>query len=129
MSKTRQEMDPQLQWRLTDIFESDAAWEQALLEAQRNIERIESYRGRLGESADTLLELLKLQSDADRQLLLIYAYAHLHKDTDNGNSTYQGMTDRAMQAIIAAQADCSSPLRMHCRTIAHTACGNTPSIE
>lgn len=104
MSKTRQEMDPQLQWRLTDIFESDAAWEQALLEAQRNIERIESYRGRLGESADTLLELLKLQSDADRQLLLIYTYAHLHKDTDNGNSTYQGMTDRAMQAIIAAQA-------------------------
>lgn len=104
MSKTRQEMDPQLQWRLTDIFESDAAWEQELLEAQRNIERIESYRGRLGESADTLLELLKLQSDADRQLLLIYTYAHLHKDTDNGNSTYQGMTDRAMQAIIAAQA-------------------------
>ena len=104
MSKTRQEMDPQLQWRLTDIFESDAAWEQTLLEAQQNVGRIENYRGRLGESADTLLELLKLQSDTERKLMLAYTYAHLHKDTDNGNSTYQGMTDRAMQAIIAAQA-------------------------
>ena len=82
MSKTRQEMDPQLQWRLTDIFESDAAWEQTLLEAQQNVGRIESYRGRLCESADTLLELLKLQSDTERKLMLAYTYAHLHKDTD-----------------------------------------------
>jgi len=104
MSKTRQEVDPQLKWRLTDIFESDAAWEKALADVQQDIAVIESYRGRLGESADTLLDLLKTRSDAERRIMLVYAYAHLHQDTDNGNATYQGMTDRAMQAIIGAQA-------------------------
>lgn len=104
MLKNRQEVDPKLLWKLTDIFESDAAWEQTLAEAKQDIADIEGYCGRLGESADTLLELLKLRSASSRRLEHAYTYAHLHKDTDNGNATYQGMTDRAMQAIIAAQA-------------------------
>lgn len=104
MSKNRQEQDPRLQWRLSDLYESDAAWEQGLAEAQQEVAAIEGYRGRLGESADTLLELLQRRSAAERRLEQAFTYAHLHKDTDNGNATYQGMTDRAMQAIIAAQA-------------------------
>lgn len=104
MTNDRQEQDPKLQWRLSDLYENTAAWERALQEAQVQIAAIEAYRGRLGESADTLLTVLRSRSAAGRQLEQAYAYAHLHQDTDNGNATYQGMTDRAMQAIIAAQA-------------------------
>lgn len=104
MTNDRQEQDPKLQWRLSDLYENTAAWERALQEAQAQIAAIEAYRGRLGESANTLLTVLRSRSAAGRQLEQAYAYAHLHQDTDNGNATYQGMTDRAMQAIIAAQA-------------------------
>ena len=104
MTNDRQEQDPKLQWRLSDLYENTAAWERALQEAQAQIPAIEAYRGRLGESADTLLAVLRNRSPAERQLVQAYTYAHLHKDTDNGNATYQGMTDRAMQAMVAAQA-------------------------
>lgn len=104
MTNDRQEQDPKLQWRLSDLYENTAAWERALQEAQAQIAAIEAYRGRLGESADTLLAVLRSRSAAGRQLEQAYAYAHLHQDTDNGNATYQGMTDRAMQAMVAAQA-------------------------
>lgn len=104
MTNDRQEQDPKLQWRLSDLYENTAAWERALQEAQAQIAAIEAYRGRLGESADTLLTVLRSRSAAERQLVQAYTYAHLHKDTDNGNATYQGMTDRAMQAMVAAQA-------------------------
>lgn len=104
MTNDRQEQDPKLQWRLSDLYEDTGAWERALQEAQAQVAAIEAHRGRLGESADTLLTVLRNRSAAERQLVQAYTYAHLHKDTDNGNATYQGMTDRAMQAMVAAQA-------------------------
>ena len=104
MTNDRQEQDPKLQWRLSDLYEDTGAWERALQEAQAQVAAIEAHRGRLGESADALLAVLRSRSAAERQLVQAYTYAHLHKDTDNGNATYQGMTDRAMQAMVAAQA-------------------------
>lgn len=104
MTNNRREQDPKFQWRLSDLYEDTGAWERALQEAQAQIAAIEAHRGRLGESADTLLTVLRNRSAAERQLVQAYTYAHLHKDTDNGNATYQGMTDRAMQAMVAAQA-------------------------
>ena len=107
MAMQRSEQDPALQWRLTDIFESEAAWEQALAGAQQDVAALAAYRGRLGESADTLLEVLRRRSESEQLLKRAYSYAHLHQDTDNGSAAYQGMTDRAMQAIIAAQTAAS----------------------
>lgn len=104
MTNNRREQDPKFQWRLSDLYEDTGAWERALQEAQAQIAAIEAHRGRLGESADALLAVLRSRSAAERQLVQAYTYAHLHKDTDNGNATYQGMTDRAMQAMVAAQA-------------------------
>lgn len=104
MTNNRREQDPKFQWRLSDLYEDTGAWERALQEAQAQVAAIEAHRGRLGESADTLLAVLRSRSAAERQLVRAYTYAHLHKDTDNGNATYQGMTDRAMQAMVAAQA-------------------------
>lgn len=92
---------------LDGYFENEAAWEQALATAQQDIAAVETYRGRLGEGADVLLELLKRRSEAEQLLMRAYTYAHLHQDTDNGSAAYQGMTDRAMQAIIAAQTAAS----------------------
>ena len=86
---------------------SSSAWEQALAGAQQDVAALAAYRGRLGESADTLLEVLRRRSEAEQLLKRAYSYAHLHQDTDNGSAAYQGMTDRAMQAIIAAQTAAS----------------------
>ena len=56
----RSEVPEESTWNLRDVFESDEAW-QAEYEAFKAVpEQIEAFRGRLGESAETLLEWFRL---------------------------------------------------------------------
>ena len=51
----RSEVAKENTWALEDIFPTDEAWEKALEDFKKLPETIASYKGRLGESADTLL--------------------------------------------------------------------------
>ena len=56
----RSEVPEESTWNLRDVFESDEAW-RAEYEAFKAVpEQIEAFRGRLGESAETLLEWFRL---------------------------------------------------------------------
>ena len=45
--KSRTEMDKKYQWRLEDIFASDEAYEQAYAQAERAIENMAGWQGRV----------------------------------------------------------------------------------
>ena len=51
----RSEVPAELTWNLGDIFESDEAWAAENEALKKEIPNIASYRGKLGESAETLL--------------------------------------------------------------------------
>ena len=50
----RSEVDKQYTWATEDLFATDELWEKALEDAKKYIPMAETYKGRLGESADTL---------------------------------------------------------------------------
>ena len=52
--KNRADMDPKYTWDLTPIYESDAAWEDALKNASAAVSALESIPGTLAKSADSL---------------------------------------------------------------------------
>ena len=54
-----------------------------------------------------MYEGLSLSSVLSLKAMRLYSYAHMRRDEDNGNTKYQGMTDRAMQMIVALEADSS----------------------
>lgn len=103
--RTRDEIDQKDQWKLSDIFESDEAWEAAFAEAAALAETIPQYAGTLGRGSDELLAALTAESALSLRLEKLYGYAHMHRDEDNGNVHYQGMTDRAMQLYVQAGAN------------------------
>ena len=107
MAKKRGEIDPKYRWRLEDIYESDASWEKEFAEAEKLARRIGSFRGTVAESSDRLYEALSLSSEFSLLAERLYSYAHMRRDEDNGNTKYQGMTDRAMQLIVSAEAESS----------------------
>ena len=107
MAKTRKEIDPKYQWKLEDIFDSDESWEKEFGEAGKLTEQIGSFRGNLGSSSDRLYEALSLASDLSLKAERLFVYAHMRKDEDNGNTKYQGMTDRAMQIMVEMGAESS----------------------
>jgi oligoendopeptidase F len=90
----RSEIDPAYQWRLEDIFPDDAAWEAAFRDLQAELPRAASFRGRLGEGPEVLLQALRLRDAMGQALERLFAYAHMHSDEDTRVSTYQAMSDR-----------------------------------
>ena len=93
--KSREEMDKKYQWRLEDLFATDADWEKTFAEAKTLIEGLPKYQGKLGESAAELREALEASEKAGLLVERLYTYAHMRRDENNANAKYQGMTDRA----------------------------------
>ena len=48
--KERSELDPQFQWDLTPMFESDAAWETALENLDAEIDSVAAFAGKLSDA-------------------------------------------------------------------------------
>ncbi|MES2444422.1 MAG: oligoendopeptidase F [Pseudomonadota bacterium] len=83
-------------WDLSEIYPSDAAWDEARKGAIAALAGIEKYKGRLGESANLLAEALALQSDLSRTISRVYVYTSLKADEDVRVSVWQ---ERQAQAI------------------------------
>ncbi|HEX6922753.1 MAG TPA: M3 family oligoendopeptidase, partial [Bacillales bacterium] len=91
----RNEIPAEEKWDLEAIFATDDDWEKAFGEVKELLPQMEKYRGKLGESAETLYQALQLEDDITQKLGLLFTYAHMRSDEDTGNSFYQGLNDRA----------------------------------
>lgn len=85
---TRDEQKLENTWDLTTIFESDDAWESAFKKLEGYLGREEEVKGKIGDSAENLLEALLLDTEIDEQLGKVYVYAHLKHDQDTSNAKY-----------------------------------------
>ena len=100
----RSEVPEESTWNLRDVFESDEAW-QAEYEALKAVpEQLEAFRGRLGESAETLLAWFRLNDALSVRLEKLYGYASCKGDEDTGNSVYQGMRAKALATLVSIDA-------------------------
>ena len=93
--KKRWEIEEKDTWRLEDMVESDARWEELFAQAKEEIGGYERFQGRLGESADTLYECLAFDDALSQKLELLYVYARMRSDQDTAQETYQDMFSRA----------------------------------
>jgi oligoendopeptidase F len=83
-------------WDLADLYPNDAAWDEARKKTLAEVPSLAKYRGKLGESADTLAAFLVAQSDIGRTASRVYTYASLKADADLRVSANQ---ERQAQAI------------------------------
>lgn len=99
-STKRSDVPEEFTWDLTHMYASDNAW-RTENEALRQLpQTIASYQGRLGESAATLLEFLRLSDQLELRLTPLYGYASCKADQDQGNSVYQDMRGKAVNTAV-----------------------------
>ncbi|MBU8751937.1 oligoendopeptidase F [Priestia megaterium] len=91
---SRSEIKVEDTWKLEDIFASDDAWEKEFEEVKALIPQMEKFKGKLGESAQTLYDALQEQDELTMRVGKLYTYAHMRYDQDTTNSFYQGLNDR-----------------------------------
>ncbi len=91
---SRSEIKVEDTWKLEDIFASGDAWEKEFEEVKALIPQMEKFKGKLGESAQTLYDALQEQDELTMRVSKLYTYAHMRYDQDTTNSFYQGLNDR-----------------------------------
>lgn len=96
----RSEVDPQYTWALEDIYPSDQAWNEDFKKFQALPKKILEYKGRLGESGETLLEFMRLSDDISVLCDSLANYAQRKSDEDTANSVYQAMVGQLMNAYV-----------------------------
>ena len=98
---TRDQQEERFTWELGDIFPDDQAWFREYESMAELPERLEAFRGRLGQSAEALLFYLRLEDEASVRCEKLMGYASCKSDQDLANGYYKDMRGKAMSRCVA----------------------------
>lgn len=100
----RADVAPEDQWAIEDLFASDDAWREALAAAKAYTPRVEAYRGKLGESSETLLAFFRLNDEINLAFDPLVHYAQRKSDEDTRVAAYQEMVAQVTRLAVELQA-------------------------
>ena len=103
----RKDVPAKDKWDLSSIYKSDDEWEKALKSIPELTKKAAAYKGRLGESAITLLAALKELEAANLVMETVYHYASLQHEADEDDPKATDRDGRAMMAYTEMQAELS----------------------
>lgn len=95
----RAEVPAAQQWRLEDLYPSDAAWRQAKNDVAGRLDEVVQYKGKLTESPTALLACLTLHSEFSKSFGRLHSYSHMKSDQDTRDATYLAMKQETEQLI------------------------------
>ncbi len=85
----RSEIDDTYKWKLEHIYPDTLAWLADYEWLKSRMGELESFKGKLGESADILYGCLQLQDSLNIVLGKLYVYANMKQDEDTRIPEYQ----------------------------------------
>lgn len=93
--KKREEVDIKETWALSDIFESDEAWEKEFERISSEVPMYSDFEGKLGQSAKILYDCLVFDEKMGLAIDRLYNYAFMKSDQDTSNTKYQQFVGKA----------------------------------
>jgi len=100
----RSELPKEQQWSIETVFANEAEWEKAFQEVSASLDELKPFAGRLGESAQTLLQALQKRDRLNLAAQKVGLYASLNLSTDGANPTYAAMNAQASSLIAQVNA-------------------------
>ncbi|HKL28987.1 MAG TPA: M3 family metallopeptidase, partial [Natrialbaceae archaeon] len=91
----RSEIDEAYKWDLESIYADDEEWETAYADVEALIDDLETYEGQATDDGETLLDVLELRDEMERELAKVFSYARMRRDEDTTDQHYQALTARA----------------------------------
>ncbi len=102
--KERNQIPDSYKWNIRAMYPDESKWDSDIEECMTRAEKFGCYRGRLTESASTLLEALRERDSIWEKLEHAFVYAAMKKDEDNRVDRYQAMNDKCGSVIARAAA-------------------------
>jgi oligoendopeptidase F len=85
---TRSEIPESDKWDLTHLFADVGKWQEDFAWLQRTYPKLQDWKGRVGESARTLAEVLEFEKSLELKIERVYHYASLQVAEDSTNNEY-----------------------------------------
>ncbi len=85
---TRLEIPESDKWDLTHLFVDVSKWNEDVEWITRTFPKISEWKGRVGESAKTLAEVLEFEKQVDLKIERVYHFASLQLAEDSANNDY-----------------------------------------
>ena len=92
----REEVKVEDTWDLTDMYESNEAWEEELNKIEALITEIAGMEGTCLDTAKNLLTVLEKDAACAQKIELAYSYAERLFDQDQKNTKHQSMSAKIM---------------------------------
>ena len=99
--RKRDEIPAQYKWNMQDMFATDELCEEEAQQVLDLAKEMESYKGRLGESATTLLAFFQKLDEIQYHGERVYVYANQRYHEDTAISKYQGYSAKADSISVA----------------------------
>jgi len=96
----RESIPQEYKWKLEDIYPSYEAWEKDFIWVKDSLPRLADYKGKLGQSAQNLINGLNDYAKAMEKVEKLYVYAHMKKDEDNTVPESQALMDKAQALMV-----------------------------
>lgn len=95
--KVRDEVPAKYKWDLSHLYTTDESWKTEKEHVQQQMKQVASYKGKLTQSAATLLEALELNSGLAKEMVRLSSYASMKSDQDTRVTKYAGMKQELQQ--------------------------------
>ena len=90
----RKNIQDQYKWNLSTMFNTNDDWYKEYDELNKLLPKTMKYKGKVLESAKTLLELINFDMEISKRIEKLYVYANMHLDEDTNNAYYQEMAGK-----------------------------------
>ncbi len=94
-------------WNLTHLYSTDAAWTADFTDLQGRYDGVVQFRGRVGESAQTLREVMEFDKSLSLQIERLYHYASL-KSAEDSSDAVNLAREAQMQNLLTLIGESSS---------------------
>jgi oligoendopeptidase F len=85
---TRSEISESDKWDLTHLFTDATKWQEDFAWLNQTYPKLEEWKGRVGESAPTLADVLEFEKSLELKIERVYHYASLQLAEDSTNNEY-----------------------------------------
>ncbi len=94
-TKERKEIPENYKWKLTDLYTSIAEWKNAKEDISKNIDKVESYKGKLDKDAQALLDAMNIYFSTVKEYYQFSSYSGLLADEDVSIASNQALRQDA----------------------------------
>jgi oligoendopeptidase F len=98
--KVRSEIEKKHLWTIDDMFPTQETFDGQFMVAKELMQQLESYKGRVLESQESLKGLLQVGEKLNRLVEDLFTFSHMKKDEDNNISFNQSQFDKAMSLSV-----------------------------